>query len=543
MIDINKFPYSKPRKGQQYLIENVLNKNDQYRYYICELPTGFGKSPVAINICRSYKNAFLITSTKQLQDQYMDDFKQYSIKSIKGKANYPCGLNNKLNCENGFCVLDKQTLVECKKEHKCPYYNAREKALKANIALTSYQYFLRAGECAGFWKPRNVIIFDECHLLEDQIVNWAKIVLSVKELSNKYKLFEKCNLQDFVKISNPPKQSGFKPNKTWLNQIYNLLFTRRNEKYEEIKNIFGLNCDPDSLTPEQLDMLYSNHKDYYELDKLYKKLNVFYQCKNENDWLIDPHEDGLELTPINISTLFHFYIKKFAIDKIYFMSATILDLPGFRKTFGLPKEKTLLVKTDSPFDPKNSPIIYDPICKMDYQHIQENLDKIVKAVEDTIKKHPDEKGIIHTGNYFLAKNIVKNINSDRLIMKEQNESNEDLIKRHINSNKPTILVSPSLNTGVDLKDDLSRFQIILKMPWKSLQDKRVQAKNKFDRHWYAVDMFKTLVQSTGRSTRSKDDHSITYVLDKSFKWWISHYKNKGWFSPKFLKRIKYADKK
>jgi hypothetical protein len=36
---------------------------------------------------------------------------------------------------------------------------------------------------------------------------------------------------------------------------------------------------------------------------------------------------------------------------------------------------------------------------------------------------------------------------------------------HVNSTKPTVLISPSLHTALDLKDDLSRFQIITKVTY------------------------------------------------------------------------------
>jgi len=77
--------------------------------------------------------------------------------------------------------------------------------------------------------------------------------------------------------------------------------------------------------------------------------------------------------------------------------------------------------------------------------------------------------------------------------------------------------------------------IIVKLPWPSLQDKRVQKKIEINNDWYTAEMFRSFVQACGRSTRSEDDWSVTYVLDTSFYSWI--YKYKHWFSKKFLQRI------
>ena len=52
-----------------------------------------------------------------------------------------------------------------------------------------------------------------------------------------------------------------------------------------------------------------------------------------------------------------------------------------------------------------------------------------------------------------------------------------MYEEHLVSKDPTILVSPSLMEGIDLVDDLSRFQIIVKVPYASLGDKHVKKKS------------------------------------------------------------------
>ena len=50
--------------------------------------------------------------------------------------------------------------------------------------------------------------------------------------------------------------------------------------------------------------------------------------------------------------------------------------------------------------------------------------------------------------------------------------------------KPTVLISPSLHTGLDLKDDLSRFQIITKVPYPNISDRWINEKRKAYVQWY-----------------------------------------------------------
>lgn len=544
-IDISKFPYAEIRKSQKGALK-VFDENwDKYKYYICEFSTGMGKSALAKTVCSSVDKAFIITSTKQLQDQYINDFRGNDIVSIKGKANYKCSLNSRLNCESGYCLIDKKQLAKCKIMNICPYYNVRDRAMCSNITLTSYQYFLRAIDCAGFWKPRDVIVFDECHLLESQIVQWATLKLSPRELIEKYKLIENNNnFQDICRITTPPENPGYKENEMWILTLGKMIFDRRNEKFKEIQSTLKLSSNnPDSVSGEELDLILSTHKDYYELDKFYKKLDVFIKDSNKDDWMVELYEDGLELTPLNIQKLFKAYLDKMGVKKIIFMSATILDLPLFRKTFGLEKDDTLLIRSDSEFDASKSPIIYKPVCKMNYDELNKNLDKIVETVKEILDNHPNEKGIIHTGNSTISRYLQENINSDRLLVRFGDVINNEIIKQHNKSNKPTVLVSSSLTEGVDLKGDLSRFQIIVKLPFLSLADKRISEKIKKDNDWYVVSMFRSLIQQCGRSTRNKEDFSITYVLDLSFKWWLTKNKTKGWFQPQFLKRIIWDETK
>jgi Rad3-related DNA helicase len=96
-----------------------------------------------------------------------------------------------------------------------------------------------------------------------------------------------------------------------------------------------------------------------------------------------------------------------------------------------------------------------------------------------------------------------------------------------------------MTTGVDLKDDLSRFQIVVKMPFSSLGDPRTKKKSEINSDWYTCQMLKNLVQACGRSTRSAEDHSATFILDSSFRYWVTKYEK--WLPKQFLQRIKGFD--
>ena len=47
---------------------------------------------------------------------------------------------------------------------------------------------------------------------------------------------------------------------------------------------------------------------------------------------------------------------------------------------------------------------------------------------------------------------------------------DEVIYQHENSIRPTVLISPSLHTGLDLKDNLSGFQVITKVLYPNKSD-------------------------------------------------------------------------
>jgi ATP-dependent DNA helicase DinG len=119
---------------------------------------------------------------------------------------------------------------------------------------------------------------------------------------------------------------------------------------------------------------------------------------------------------------------------------------------------------------------------------------------------------------------------------------DEVIAEHVNSTRPTVLISPSLYTGLDLKDDLSRFQIITKVPYPDISDRWINEKRKMSGQWYNWQTALKLVQGYGRSIRSKEDWAITYVLDSGFENFVR--KNKDilpdWFTQAIVVSLEHA---
>ena len=148
--------------------------------------------------------------------------------------------------------------------------------------------------------------------------------------------------------------------------------------------------------------------------------------------------------------------------------------------------------------------------------IDRTLPVMAQTVKLLLEKHSKDKGIIHCTNYKVAKYIKENVDSPRLMLHDSSNRDE-VLKLHISNSDPTVLLSPSMMEGVDLKDDLSRFQIICKIPFPYLGDLVVQKRMEINNRWYSYMTAKSIIQSLGRSIRNESDHAISYILDNDWE--------------------------
>ncbi|NBP16916.1 hypothetical protein EBU95_21470, partial [bacterium] len=198
-------------------------------------------------------------------------------------------------------------------------------------------------------------------------------------------------------------------------------------------------------------------------------------------------------------------------DKILLMSATIIDPQHFAKTLGITDFE--YIEVDSTFDSKKSPIYVLAKNKLNARNLHEKLPSICQLITKICESHSNEKGLIHTHTHEITKFLQLNLKGNRWLFREPGVTNEDILKIHAESNQSTVLVSPSMVFGVDLKGKLATFQIVIKAPYLPLLDKRIKKMFELDKTWYENKMISSFIQACGRGTRSKEDTCITYVLD------------------------------
>jgi len=525
-----------PRVIQKEILDDIEEKiNSGFKKIIISAPTGVGKSAIGVTIGNHFGNSFMVTASKNLQDQYIKDHP--ILHPVKGKSNFPCmqlmekkneddpilAMTMGLTCDKGKCEESKSSSGAKSCEHKpkiqefeedepptnkCEYYTQKYIALTSSHSLWNYHSFFQLmlnKKAFAEYIGKSVSIFDEAHKIEDQIIQFIGMRITKKQLDECSIPISRYNLND-------------------IDDIILIL--------EGMKKTYGqMLHDMDDKKIEYDFKKYSRYS--YQLTKTARILENIHQNKenfviNESQKDIDGDIESVEIKPIDIVNFIQLF---FDTDYQIFMSATI-DKKSFCETMGFPEDEVAFIDTPkSPFPLEHRRVDFLNVKRLNNRSTFEDKLEIVKRIDELLTTHSEERGLILTSSIynctFIKKNLSpKNRNRVRICHSSNpNQKTQDqIIKEHKNDNT-SVLLSSSLWEGVDLKDDLSRFQIIAKTPYPPMTEKRTVEKMKRYPLWYDSQTLMKLLQGFGRSIRSENDWARTYVLDSAVNFLIFKTKN------------------
>ena len=535
---LNYFPLDRMREKQHAVlleIESAIKSG--YKNIFLEAPAGFGKSPVAITLARYLGSSHICTATKDLQAQYRRDFP--FVLDVKGRGNFPCIVKEDMGidetCDYGPCVQDENydcafktrlldydlsrqgttqelirinPLVEksyvdkLKRQSKlvelswrpCHYFHQKWMGAKASHTVYNYRYFLSDIFYAGTTQKRKLLVFDEAHQLESEVGDFRSFTVT------------KNALRFLPRLQMPEKKT--EDLETWIDFLSNLQ-DKLLKFIETATDAIELGRSADPYTERNLVDAISREKNLS---------SVLYDVRSsKKNWIVSSiHRDGdgsilrATLTPLATAGYFGEILDKGAI--AFFMSATILSKEYLCKVAGIKPDAVRFIQvSESDFPVENRPIRLMNVAWLSAKTMHESMPRISKAIDNIMSMHKKEKGIIHTTSYtqlqFIRDNLSRE-NASRLIETGSSIAREEVIAKHTQSSKPTVLISPSLHLGVDLKDDLSRFQVIVKVPYPDLTDRKVLAMKERDPRWYTWYTVLRLAQSYGRCL-SQDTQILT----------------------------------
>ncbi|BBI90513.1 DNA helicase [Tenacibaculum phage PTm1] len=578
-IDINRM-----RTQFEYVKRTVDAFGDGRESVIFIAPTGFGKSFYAYAITKLFEfldsgnSSYILTPNKFLQEQYEKDIKGFDLstyKMLKGQANYTCTVNKKPFTERE-CGDDSVSNVINSGKWKgcvgiCPYIQERIKAIRAKTTVFNYNYWLTTlnnvypilGDSSPF-KPRTLTIFDETHTLGNIVQDMFAVEFSLNSIIRRSRAFSQMlinqsgcelNIVDelnmivdaFESINSNIDANEYVYEK--LMQLYKGL-TSLFKKYDtELGRLL------DKL-PTDLDdkpILQDVHKDLIKFnetiiewnDKLGQLIDVYAKFGKETivasiEEITDdkvkviPEFGSISKTRLKLQCTNESELCKMAVheksDYKVFMSATLGDMDAYAEQTGIKNYAKLEVPQIFNYD--KSPIYsVTPMLSMNYRNKAQNKPAMVQRILKIIDHHEGQRGLIHTGNFELMR-ALQETGHPRIITYTNSDEKSKILDILKNS-EDCVIAGPSLVEGVDLKDDLCRFMVFMKVPFLSMGDRLTKKKMEIYRKWYGWNAMSNVLQGLGRGIRNDKDWCVSYLLDSSFQSFFHNNPAPKWVEDRF----------
>ena len=175
------FPFKSPRHDQLETISEIVDAISRgYKYIVLEAGTGTGKSAIAATLASMHESSYILTVTKQLQEQYLNDFNNLVL--VKGRNNFTCNQDSSLQCDEGKCILEGFACEDS--ENTCDYYLQKNIALNSKTVISNYHYmFLELNYVNDFTK-RELMICDEAHNLENTMMKQLTLEFCLDDLKD-----------------------------------------------------------------------------------------------------------------------------------------------------------------------------------------------------------------------------------------------------------------------------------------------------------------------------------------------------------------------
>lgn len=540
-------------------------------------PTGTGKGLIALELSRmfyedTHLQSYLLTSEKSLQAQYEEDANKYDVHSeaasICGIDTYKCHVNNE-KFSLGVCRMMGKGNTEALKmpcAATCEYLQRWLKAKEAPRTIMNYSYWLiqmnyvlaKMEERAPF-ALRPMVICDEAHKLPDIIESHFACSVDAKFVERLRSLLmllrSTGNLDhglawegvDYAinKCLRLPPKSDNAAHLEALTKLYSEYVILHNAA-EALKEIFSKKwmrgSTDTAVLKKKINNLPKEVRAVFRLTDSLKdrlcKLEDYIQIIRDTsleNLIVDPvSADERKYHNLNDAHLFARHFQKFSNIRIY-MSAT-LQPNLLIKRFGIDPKASQIIDVASSWDKRRSPVVLTNTANMTYKNHDESLRLCIRKIDELLKEHRGQRGLIHTTSNAIMNEIMENSRfSHRLISYSGTEEKMSILEDFANYPPDAVLVGPSLTTGIDMKDDLARFNIVVKLSFPNMSSALWARRYETANHIYVGEAASVLEQACGRTTRSSEDFSISYILDSRAKSFIQG--NKSMFSPAFLERI------
>lgn len=487
---------SKFRDGQlekiESLIDTLTQRKNQQVFQANQDPVGAGKTVNhVVTAVASNLRTCIVTNSKALQDQIEDDFggEDGIVADIRGIANYPCSHRGADNCEEG-------RHLDCAnaRTSRCPREVAYRNAQQSRIVSTNYALWM-----LDLRLPRNgkvetlgtfdFVVFDEAHSAFDQICGAIGGELTPSD----FEILKGLN------VAEHPRDDNRERAKSWARWARGGL-AKVSSDIESLRL-----SEPTKRIVQRI----------LKLIRIKQTLKRISRGTNRH-WVVDLPADNHVITqPVWPRGFLGELVG--SVPNILLTSATmppkVLDL------LGIPED---VIYRDYPsiFDPARSPNLILPCGSMKYRSEAATFPTLVRRLSNILRASGSVRTIIHTASYDRAFRLRAMLNQyqDRIILNSRGRFWEAMSRYR--SQSDGIFISPSLTTGVDLKGDLCRLNIMIKAPFANTTSNIERLRYKLDPDYYYFKAVMAVRQALGRGMREPQDWCRNLMLDTDIGWLI-----------------------
>lgn len=466
------FPYPKPRDVQVAILRKIEQLWNSYDVFCVVAPTALGKSAVSRTLQRWQYSASMITPTNMLVDQFLQEFPD--APTLHRLDSYRCE--------------EWQTSCSAHRGHARAFCKGCPAA--ASLATAKYR---RGPGVYNYYTylahklHRDTLIVDEAHNLVPTIQD---------------RLAETIWMHDYPELN-------VGDNATLLRRIGQL--PKRKQQHKKVTHLYEALTSP---VPHHV---------------LQRTTEPFSGKGTKRG---EPEDRAcIKLYPVDIGDAFGMFTGAGDVKKIVLMSATIG--PVDVAELGLQRKRVCYLQAAHPIPAERRAVHLIPVADINHGNLLASVPALAEEIENIAQYHAGEKGIIHA-TYGLASMLAEHLGDDPRFIFHTRENKQEQYQRFRDSpsEEGAVLVASGMYEGIDLPDDLGRWQVIAKVPWKSLGDPAIKYKAEQDPDWYRWATLKDLIQACGRICRHEEDYGVTYILDGSAQRLISSASHliPSWFS-------------
>lgn len=480
MSILNHFPAGRtPRPQQIAVLHKIEEVWDEADVIVIDAPVAFGKSNLAQTVSRwalsKYKKmSRILTPTNILVEQYLKDFP--TLHTLPAASTFKCADSIEYYPDTAIEAYSHSCSKQKGKGEKvyctsCPYIKAKKAGYAKPFGVYNYYTYM----ANKYYRP--ILIADECH----------NLMGTLRELNAKKYWQSEWGYPSSVRTYG----QLFK----WVNDSIPRFSGNQQKRLEYLKQ-----------------ELISNRTRFI--------------VERAVESLRGHDEDVIKLLPVDIRNGGGLLWPK-KVEKIVLLSATMNrnDI----ESLGLDNRRVVFISAESSIPKERRPIIIEGSLNLSFKHQMENLPKVIEWLQN-ILANKKERGIVHL-TYSLARLLKPYLEENPRLLWHTAENKMAVYRQFLTAGTDAVLMACGLYEGIDLPEDLGRWQVLIKVPFPSLESPAIKFMAETQPEWFANETIRVVQQMSGRICRTPEDYGETIVLDSSFQKLYDEYRNlfSSWF--------------